>query len=470
MPGAPARAKLGRPMDVTELRAQVSAPLAAGDAAGAFRAIEPFAEALDRDPELALLWATLLARTPARPSLLDEARRILGRWPTNPELVMAANAALIASAERRPMDEPQLRDDGPAHVAADAAARCLAALPPEAAQDPSIAGYLWINRANALRLAGAAHDAEAQEAFARALALDPANGHWWFDLALLHKWRGRFEEALAANLRARARIGETRAVQWNIAISATAVGQGDLAAGVWKQLGMPVALAPTGMPYIEGLPPVQVRVISRGAGIGPRSSFPDRAAGFEVVWVTPLSPCHGVVASPTFRDAPIDYGDLVLWDGAPVGVTETDDGAKVPRFPLLEILRRGDERKLRFVALTEEPDRLDILERALPEDVLLFAQRERIESARPATGTGAFLVKPRDPHPIDRHLFHGKIVAPASVPLERIAAAIETLKSAPLAVAVPDLYDSLGDSKRAGQEHQASRGIERRAEKRFGAA
>lgn len=455
-------------MEHAELRAQVHARLSEGDVDESFRAIEPFADTLDQDLDLALLWATLLARAPTRPGLVDEARRMLSRWPTTPALVMAANAALIACAERRPMDMPLLREDGPAQLAAEAASRCLAALSPEAAQNPSVAGYLWINRANALRLAGPLRDAEAQEAFGRALALDPENGHWWFDAGLLHKWRGRFDEGLSANLRARAYLGETRAVQWNIAICATAVGKGDVATAAWKQLGVPVTLAPTRMPYVEGLPPVQLRVISRGAGIAPRASFPDHARGFEVVWVAPLSPCHGVVASPTFRDAPIDYGDLVLWDGAPVGFGGTDENPKVPRFPLLEILRRGGERKLRFVALTDPPDRIDLLERALPEGVLLFTRRERIEAARLAPTAAASLPTPDTPPDMERHLFHGKIVVPSSVPLERVKTAIESLKSTPIAVAVPELYEALGDPKRAGQEHRACRGIEQRAERRFG--
>jgi tetratricopeptide (TPR) repeat protein len=462
-------------MDLTALREQVAERLSSNDPGRALELLDPYADRLDQDPNLALLFVTLLARMPGRASLLEEAGRVLDRWPDRPDLVIAANAALIAAAERRPMDEPPLRADGPARRAADAAERCLAALSPEQAKDPKIAGYLWINRANALRLAGPDLDAEAQAAFRRAIELDPDNGSFWFDLGLLHKWRGRFADGLSAFLRARARLGETRGVQWNVAICATAVGDGDLGAGVWKSLGMPASLHPSGMPFVEGLPPMQVRVISRGAGFGPTSSFPDHAAGFEVVWVAPLSPCHGVVQSPTFRDAPVDYGDLVLWDGAPVGAAEAADGTRVPRFPLLEILRRGDERKWRFVALTEAPDRLDLLEAALPEGCLVFAQRERIESGRPVIGTDTFLVKPRDARPIDRHLVHGKLVVPAGVEASAVAAALEALQAtkvgaapAAIAVAVPELYESLGNAKRAGQEHQAALGIERRAEKRFG--
>ena len=99
--------------------------------------------------------------------------------------------------------------------------------------------------------------------------------------------------------------------------------------------------------------------------LGPDATVPDSSVSFELVWVAPLSPCHGVVQSATFREAPIDYGDVVLWDGAPVSVLKTPEGP-VPRFPLLEILRRGDEERMRFVALSEEPGRLAEVEAALP--------------------------------------------------------------------------------------------------------
>ena len=46
---------------------------------------------------------------------------------------------------------------------------------------------------------GPDHDADALQAYQLALAIDDANGWWWFQLGLLHKWRGRFREALDAN-------------------------------------------------------------------------------------------------------------------------------------------------------------------------------------------------------------------------------------------------------------------------------
>src|SRR5512139_3429211 len=161
-------------MDVDRLRSEVSTCLASGDFAGAWALVAPSLEAVDRDPALADLWLQLLAQTPERPTLVSEARRILARWPEDPDRVIAANRALIAAAERRPLDEPLLREDGPAALAAEAAARCLAALPDgtPAAQR----ARLWNTRGNALRLAGPAEDAAAREAFAKAVELDPEDG------------------------------------------------------------------------------------------------------------------------------------------------------------------------------------------------------------------------------------------------------------------------------------------------------
>ncbi|MCB9658950.1 MAG: hypothetical protein H6726_14965 [Sandaracinaceae bacterium] len=453
-------------VDLLALRQGVQSHLEAGDRAAAWAVLEPLGTELPNNPELAWLWLDLLGQSPARPTLLAEARVIVEAFPVDPALVIAACDALNRAAERFPMDTPPLRRDGPAHLAAAAADRCLRALPEAERGRVETAGYLHINRANALRMAGADRDAEAQEAFAAALALDPNNGHWWFDLGVLHKWRGRFQEGLDCTLRARSRLGETKAVRWNVAICATALGDGDLAAGVWKALGMPVELQSSGMPLVQGLPPMQVRVLAKGPGTGPNAAVPDASVSFELVWVAPLSPCHGVVQSATFREAPIDFGDVVLWDGAPVSVLNTSDGP-VPRFPLLEILRKGDEHRMRFVALSDDPGRIHELEQALPPYARLFVHREHVEvaaptdeHARPARGDGGAA-------PEQSGLTYGKIVLPAGADLRGFRAAYEkAIAKRGLAIALPRLYELLEETKRAGQEHQAWRGVERKAIKR----
>ena len=94
---------------------------------------------------------------------------------------------------------------------------------------------------------------EAHTALEAALALHPERGAWWFNLGLLHKARHAFREGLAANQRARALLGDERAVLWNIAICATAAGEGAIAVEALRAIGHDAKLAPSGMPYVDGL-------------------------------------------------------------------------------------------------------------------------------------------------------------------------------------------------------------------------
>ncbi len=369
--------------------------------------------------------------------------------------VIRSNAATIAAAERRGMDEPPLREGSAAHLAASAALDCLESVSEPEAIDPNIGGYLWINRANALRLCGPQHDAAAQEAFGRALALDPERGWWWYDLGLLHKWRGRFAQGLDCNLKARARLGDEKPILWNLAICATATGNGDVAAGVWAQLGMNASTDPSSaMPFVDALPSMLVRVLSRGTGYA-GSLLPDQSIGFELVSVAPLSPCHGVVQTPTFRDAPLDYGDVVLWDGAPVATRP--DGQ--PIFAVLEVLRRGDEPRFAFVGLKKTGHEATLLREALAPDAKLFVQQEHLELSCPECAHGETL-HDHEPH---HRLIYGKVVAPSATTLEHLRGQWDAAqRQHALAFSAPGLYEALGDTKRAGQAHQAWLGIERK--------
>jgi tetratricopeptide (TPR) repeat protein len=454
------------PMDVSALSLELRKAVESGDGDAAWALLTPHEPSLGHDLELTRLWLDLLRLTPQKGTLEAEVELALGGFAAEPAVVIAACAALLARAARRAPDEPPLRDDGPAQKAARAARRCLDALSEEQRRDPHIGGFLYGNLANGLRLAGPKHDKESHAAFYQALEIAPERGDLWHDLGLLHKWRGRWDNAYAAFLKARARLGETKPVLFNLAISATGLGEGDVAAGALKQLGMPVELGPDGkLPFVPGLPPAQVRVLSRGAGYATASAFPNEATAFEVLWVQPLSPCHGVVVSPCFRDAPIDYGDLVLFDPAPVAQGRDAEGNMVPCFPLLEILKRGEERRLRFIAYVEREGAFEEFSSALPEGFTLFRQSERIESARPSVLTGKPLEKPVTP--VSSKLVHGKIVCAPEVGLEPLKAYIQSSPFAKreLALAIPGLYEALGQTKRAGQEHQAYRGIERKAER-----
>jgi len=395
-------------------------------------------------------------------------RALAEAWTPDWRLTLIASSLLIEQAGRRGMDEPTLTDDGPASWAAAALQRSLDALSDAERADADVAGNMYAMLGNALRLCGPGRDAEAQEAFTRAIELDPERGEWWYDAGLLDKWRGRFDEGYAANEQARMRMGPQRPVLWNLAICATALGKAEEAVEIWEEIGVPARLDRSrGMPYVAGLPPMLLRVLSRTSPTDGTAPLPDKTVGFELVWVAPLSPCHGVVQSPTFRDAPIDYGDLVLWDGAPVAAHQTSAEDPVPVFPLLEILRRGNERRWSFVAFEREPGALEGLEATLPEGTRVFVQHERVGHHCTACEVG-------EPHEHGETgtvsgagagaLVRGKVVVQPMQDLEGFREAWEeAIGARSLSVSLPALYEELGDSKRAGQEHQAWRGIEGKA-------
>ena len=61
-------------------------------------------------------------------------------------------------------------------------------------------------------------------------------------------------------------------------------------------------------------------------------------------------------------------------------------------------------------------------------------------------------------------LVRGKVIVQPAEDLEAFREAWEgAIGARPLSVSLPALYEELGDSKRAGQEHQAWRGIEGKA-------
>jgi tetratricopeptide (TPR) repeat protein len=436
----------------------VHSALEARDLPRAWDALGALEAELDRDPEVAAIWLDLLRVTPARTELMTEVQRVLTRWPHDPTLVTRACDALIRAAERVPPDEPPL-ESGPAQLAAAAAEHCLAAIErdPAATQSRS---YLRINHANALRLSHA-HE-QALAAFELALAAEPERGWWWFNLGLLHKQQRAWRACLEANLRARTLLGDEKPVLWNLAISALALGESAFAIEAMRSLGHDAEPAPSGMPQVDGLPPVQVRAATLSAGLGPASDVAERSVGFELLWVTPASPCHGVVSSASYRDASADYGDLVLWDAVPVSVIELE-GRTVARFPLLAVLRRGREHKWRFVALQQQPDGVAKLGDDLPEGATLFIHQERIEMLCARCASGEHMHKHTHEPSEEHRLVFGKMVLLPEVDLPGFRRDLDqrVQRHPGVQLVMPGLLEALGDTAAAGKAHQIWRGLVR---------
>lgn len=436
--------------------------LQAADIPRALEAAQACDAEVEANAELAAAFLDLLRAAPV-PQVLAWVERVLAWHPEHPAVVTRGCDALIRAAERVPADQLQPAG-GSAQRAADAATRCLAAVERGGQKEPLL-GYLHTSRANALRLLRE-YDA-ALAAYRAALKLAPDRGAWWFNLGLLHKVRGEWAEALEVAQKARALLGDEKPVLWNIAIAATALGRGAIAQQALRVLGLDAQLADSGMPFVDGLPPAQIRVASVGSGLGPAgSALPDRSVGFEVLWVTPISPCHGVVSSASQRDADVDFGDVVLWDAVPVGAFE-HEGKPVPRFPLLSILRRGDERRFRFVALQQGAGDVAAFGEALPLGARLFIHHERVEMLCSRCASGEHMRKHEHEPPEEHRLVYGKLVVPGSVDLVAFRRELESAlrTRSQIQLVVPGLLEAVGDTPAAGKAHQMWRGLERTGQK-----
>ena len=434
-------------MDTLELKRALAKLLVSGDLEAAIKLAEPLRDPADR--ERTRVWLDLMRHAPFHADAGTAACEAVERFP-DPEVVVAACATLIARAERRGFDEPPILSENDATRAAHAATQCIADHPGHA-----LTAYLEINLANALRLCGPDRDAEASAAYASALAREPDRGWWWFDLGTLHKWRGRFQDCADATARANALLGDKRPVLFNLAIAQTALGLGEAAAATWKTLSIPATVGEHGMPRVDGIPPLSVRVLSRESGYGAHRALPDGAVSFELLQVEALSPCHGVVTTPSFGDCPVDLGDVLLFDANPVA--RAQDGA--PRFAVLEILRKSAQPTHRFVAL-------DTHDGAALEEVFgdhAFVAAPVVEEVRERAPDGEGRASARALPSQTNGLFYGKV---AGLSLAEVHAGYHALAERKVRIAIPTLFEASGDTKRAGTEHQAWRTIEQLALKR----
>jgi hypothetical protein len=303
------------------------------------------------------------------------------------------------------------------------------------ATDPEQLQMLVHALARTARLLGRAWDDVAEAAFLRCIELSPGNWECQYDLGLFYKTRGRFREGQAANQRAfDGGGGEDESVRWNLGICATGAGDAETALRVWKLLGQTIQLGRFGLP--EGsYDLVKVRLAQRP--LAERSADEDDPGAEETIWIERLSPCHGVVRSALHDDdIGIDFGDVVLFDGAAFTRHEVN-GKQVPVFPHLATLVRSRYRIYPFVGTQQQQHQLSKLSTQLPEDTVIYSHSEQMAS--------------------DQHAFiSGKLCAPPSLSAPELLAAVDrVLASAPgVRLFAPELCVAAGQLERAQVERR----------------
>lgn len=139
-----------------------------------------------------------------------------------------------------------------------------------------------------------------QQAASRAPAFEPA----WFNMALVHKRRRQWDQAIDCNERAAALDGaQGDPAWWNLGIAATALRRWDVARRAWQRFGIQVPDGPGELQMDLGPAPVRIDPDGRS----------------EVVWGRRVDPARIVIENVPTPESGHRWGDVVLHDGAPNG-------------------------------------------------------------------------------------------------------------------------------------------------------
>lgn len=161
---------------------------------------------------------------------------------------------------------------------------------------------------------------EAIAVYLQAIACDPEKAESYYNLGLIYKYRGDWQQSFKFNQQANALNPDDGATRWNLAIAATALSNWPVARRVWKEIGIELDGGEGSIEMDFGMTPVRLN--------------PDEDA--EVVWAKRIDPARARIDSIPFPQSRFHYGDVVLNDGAPVGYRLWNE-REYPVFNVLEL-------------------------------------------------------------------------------------------------------------------------------------
>jgi hypothetical protein len=227
--------------------------------------------------------------------------------------------------------------------------------------------------AHTARLMSRQHDDIAERSYRRLVELLPQRSYVHYNLGLFFKTRGRFREGIEPNQAAMRLAKEPEEAHlWNLGICATGAGEGMIALGVWRQLGQKVEIGRFGLPD-GGYPSCKVKLAQRP--LAERNAANDDPGLEETIWIERLSPCHGIVRSVLYQDLGVDYGDVVLIDGAPITHHRYGDD-EIPVFPHLATLQRRGYQFFDFAGVQNESGQLRGVSAELDDDAVVYSHTE----------------------------------------------------------------------------------------------
>lgn len=296
------------------------------------------------------------------------------------------------------------------------------------------------------RLVGRQYDDLAEHSYARLVELLPNEPWAYYNQGLFYKTRGRFSEGMHANQKAMALADKPQeGTQWNLGICATGAGNAKLALSIWKELGQKIEMGRFDLP--EGrYPSCKVRLAQRP--LAERDAAQDDPGEEETIWIERLSPCHGIIRSVLYQDLGVDYGDVIMFDGAPI-THHTYGDKQVPVFPHLATLRHSHYQFYDFAGTQASKGRLADVSGQLEGDAIIYSHSESYHILCAACWRNE-AIDHEHKATEEKHVVTGRIAAAPDIAPDALLRQIDiALKDSPEnRIFSPDLCRAAGQSDR----------------------
>jgi len=314
-------------------------------------------------------------------------------------------------------------------------------------ENETIEAQIHNSLSTAARLCARQYDKLAEKSYARVTELLPKASWAHYSQGLFFKTRARFEDGVVSNQTAISLTDNpTQAYFWNLGICATGSGQGEIALKVWKEQGQKIEMGRFDLPE-GGYPSCKVRLAQ--FPLSERNADNDHPGLEETIWIERLSPCHGIVRSVLFKDLGIDYGDVILFDGAPITYHKYGDD-RIAVFPHLATLKKQNYQFYDFKGTQDEAGRLGRISSNLDDDAVIYSHTENIKILC-ATCWRDEETQHQHDQTEEKHVVSGRIAAPRNMDPKTLLDQIDVaLSNEPQnRVFSPDLCRAAGFGDRA---------------------
>ncbi|MBI3188047.1 MAG: prenyltransferase [Gammaproteobacteria bacterium] len=302
------------------------------------------------------------------------------------------------------------------------------------------------------RLMARQYDSIAERSYARLVELLPSKSWAHYNQGLFFKTRGRFADGVLANQKAIELADKSSdSYKWNMGICATGSGQGEVALKIWKEIGQKIEIGRFDLPE-GGYPSCKVRLAQRP--LSQRDADHDEPGLEETIWIERLSPCHGIIRSVLFQELGVDYGDVILFDGAPITYHKYGD-QQIAVFPHLATIRKNNYQFFDFAGTQGAKGELGNISNHLEKDAVIYSHTENY-SVLCATCWRNETIDHEHKESEEKNVVTGRIAVPPDIKPKDILNKIDSaLKDLPeCRIFSPDLCRAAGLEDRARIEER----------------